>query len=228
MNKRIFSFLLLITILILVLTGCAPKDEYEINDKLDAEISYIEDLILKITNKYAKKEYTEDEKINFDYIKDDVSRINDSWSIMILDLTEINVPNDQILLFSNQLNELIIAIGKKDELEMIDDLTQLYIELIGFKASYTENKNIIKKLEIKKNVLEIFNLVNKTEFNLANEKLDSTIQNYKNLMNDNDYVEENAYNLNKIYILLEEYKNSLWAENVDLIFMKYVNVIENL
>ena len=54
------------------------------------------------------------------------------------------------------------------------------------------------------------------------------IQNYKNLMNDNDYAKENSYNLNKIYILLQEYKNSLITQNYDLISIKYINTIENL
>ena len=228
MKRRNFVFLCILRILIFILTGCSPKEEPKINDKLDAEISYIEDLILKIVNKYAKKEYTEDNKVNFDYIKDDVNRINDSSAILILDLTEINIANEQILNYSNHLNDLIITIGKKDEIKMIDDLSQMYTDILMFKSSYTKNKNEIKKAEIKKEVLDIFNLSNKTEFENANEKIENVIQNYKNLMNDNDYAKENSYNLNKIYILLQEYKNSLITQNYDLISIKYINTIENL
>ena len=226
MKKK--RFIVLCIICILLLTGCAPKEKPKINDKLDAEILYIEDLIFKIANKYAKKEYIQDDKINFDYIKDDVNRINDLWGNLILDLTEVNVSNEEILDFSNKLNDLIISISKKDELKMIDYLSELNTQLIGFKASYTENKNNIKRMEIKNDILEIFNLVNKSEFNLANDKMDATIQVYKSLMNDDDYAKENFYNLKKIYILLEEYKTSLVTENFDLISIKYINTIENL
>ena len=228
MKRRKFVFFCIISILIFILTGCSPKEEPQINDKLNAEISYIEDLIFKITNKYAKKEYIEDDKINFDYIKDDVNRINDSSAMLIVDLTEINISNEEILNFSNHLNDLIITIGEKDETKMINDLSQMYADLLMFKSSYAKNKNEIKKSEIKKEVLDIFNLSNKSEFDTANEKIENVIQNYKNLMNDNDYAKENAYNLNKIYILLEEYKNSLITQNYDLISIKYINTIENL
>ena len=48
------------------------------------------------------------------------------------------------------------------------------------------------------------------------------------LMKDNNYARENKYNLNKIYVLLEEYKNSLETQNYDLIRMKYILVVEEL
>lgn len=228
MNRRFYIFFCFLIIVLLTFTGCSFKEEPKINDKLDVEISYIEDLIFKIINKYAKKEYIEDEKINFDYIKEDVNRINDTWNTLILDLTEVNISNEDILNFSNELNNLIITIGEKDDIKMIDDMSIMYSQLIKFKAQYSENKNLIKKYEVKNNVLQVFNFVNKSEFNLASQQIDYTIASYRNLMNDNDYASEYTYNLNKIYILLEEYKNSIQTQNYDLICIKYINTIENL
>ena len=49
-----FISCIIITIIIIGLTGCTSKQKSNINEKLDAEISYIEDLIIKIANKYAK------------------------------------------------------------------------------------------------------------------------------------------------------------------------------
>lgn len=56
----------------------------------------------------------------------------------------------------------------------------------------------------------------------------NTVETYKGLMNDIHYAEENAYNLNKIYILLEEFNNAIQTENYDLIRMKYIVTVENL
>ena len=228
MKRKKFLFLCIITIIIIGLTGCTSKQKSNINEKLDAEISYIEDLIIKIANKYAKKEYEENNKINFDYIKDDIIRINDSWSRLILDLTEVNTTNEEIFEFSNQLNNLIISVGQEDEKKLIDNLSKIYSQLMNFKSSYTDNKNSIEKNELKKDVFEVFNLINNSKYDEANIQIDSTIKRYRDLMNDNDYVKENSYNLNKIYILLQDLKKSLLTENFDLISIKYINLIENI
>ena len=54
------------------------------------------------------------------------------------------------------------------------------------------------------------------------------VETYKDLMNDIQYAEENAYNLNNIYVLLEEFSNAIQTENYDLIRMKYIVTVENL
>ena len=59
-------------------------------------------------------------------------------------------------------------------------------------------------------------------------EINKTVEDYKNLMNDIGYAEENKYNLNKIYVLLEEYRNAIGGLNYDLVRMKYIVTVENL
>ena len=47
-------------------------------------------------------------------------------------------------------------------------------------------------------------------------------------MSNPSYLEENSYNLNKIYVLLEEYKVSMQTQNYNLVRMKYIITVENL
>lgn len=228
MRKVVFKSVCVGALLLILLTGCGKQEEKNINDKLDAELEYVEDLIFKIANKHAKGEYIEDEEFKWDYLKGDMQKINDSWNTLILDLTEVNVQNQVIIGFSTDLNDLLISVSKENESAMLDKLNDMYAKVILFKESYSQEKNRIEKNKIKNDVLGVYCLVNKNDYQTAKTKATTTVENYKSLMNDIQYAEENAYNLNKIYVLLEEFNNAIQTENYDLIRMKYIVTIENL
>ena len=54
----------------------------------------------------------------------------------------------------------------------------------------------------------------------------ATENKYKEMMDDIDYMKEYKYNLNKVYILLGELKNSIYSEEINLSKMKYINFEE--
>ena len=228
MKKISLVSLCVCCILIFTLTGCQKAQSPDIETKLDAELEYMEDAIFKIANSYAKGEYMEDDEFKWDHVKDDIKKINSSWSTLILDLTEVNVSNQDILGFSNDLDNLLISVSEESETIMLDKLNNMYAKVIIFKEAYSKDKNKIEKNKIKNEVLAIYDLVNKEEYEGAKVKAASTIETYKGLMNDISYAEENAYNLNKIYVLLEEYNNSIQTRNYDLIRMKYIVTVEDL
>ena len=149
MRRVITISICICSILLVTLTGCQKNEEKDINDKLDAELEYEEDLIFKIANKYAKGEYIEDDEIKWDYTKGDIQKINSTWNMLILDLTEVNVSNQDIMDFSNSLNDLLVSINKENEIAMIDELNDMYAKLVIFKQAYSENKNLIEKNKIK-------------------------------------------------------------------------------
>lgn len=228
MKRVIFVSISVCTILLFCLTGCGRQPEKNINDKLNAELEYVEDLIFKIANKHAKGEYVEEDKFKWEDIKEDIQKINNTWNTLILDLTEVNVSNQDIIDFSNDLNDLLISVSKENEVVMLEKLNDMYAKVIVFKESYSENKNQIQKNKIKSEILSIYALINKDDYESAKTKIANTIDTYKSMMNDISYAEENAYNLNKIYVLLEEFSNSIQTENYDLIRMKYIVTVENL
>jgi len=210
-----------------LLTGCSKSEDYTVKNKLDSETKYVEDLIFKIVLKHAKGEYLE-EQINWDYIKGDIQKINSSWSIMLLDLTSVGEDNEKILAYSDDLNNLLLSMANEDEIVMLEKLNSMYEKIVSFRETYSEDKNLIEKNKIKSQVLKSYYLSNKEDYETAKSDLDGTIEKYKELMKDEDYKKENSYNMNKIYILLQEYKNSISIGNLDLIKMKFILTVEDL
>ena len=228
MKRVVFISISVCTVLLFCLTGCGKSSDKNIDDKLNSELEYVEDLIFKIANKHAKGEYLEEEEFKWEYIKGDMQKINNIWNTLILDLTEVNVSNQDIIGFSNDLNDLLISVSKESEVVMLEKLNDMYAKVIVFKQAYSQNKNQIQKNKIKSEVLATYVLINQDDYEEAQAKAISTIETYKSMMNDIQYAEENAYNLNKIYVLLEEFSNAIQTQNYDLIRMKYVVTVENL
>ena len=228
MKRTLIISVVVCIILLLTLTGCRAEESKTINDKLDLELNYVEDLIFKIANKNAKGEYLKDDKINWEDIKSDILKINDSWSTLVLDLTEVNVSNENIISFSNDLNDLMISVSDEDEITMLDKINKMYSELIIYKQSYSDYNNEIEKKKIKNGMLSVYVLVNKNDYEGAKKEIANLIEKYKSLMDDTNYAEENKYHLNKIYVLLEEYNNAIQTQNFDLIRMKYISAVEEI
>ena len=51
---------------------------------------------------------------------------------------------------------------------------------------------------------------------------------YKEMSDNLEYMKENSYNLNKVYILVEEFKNAVDLEELELAKIKYINFIEKI
>lgn len=195
---------------------------------MNSELAYVEDLIFKIAIKHAKGEYEEDGEFKWEYVKGDVASLNDCWNNIVLDLTSVDVPNNDILEYSNKLNDLIIAVSEENQSKMLDDLNGMYLKIIAFEETYSDDKNAIKKDKVKSGILSTYDLVNQENFSEAKIQVISLVEKYKEYMDNDEYVKENAYNLNQVYVLLEEYSASIDSKNIDLIRMKYIVAVEAL
>ena len=160
MRKIVITSLCLL-VMLFSLTGCQNKSEKGINDKLDSELRYFENLMFKIANKHAKGEYIEDDKINWDDIKNEVGKINSSWNNLVLDLTVVKVQNQDIVEFSNYLNDAMLSVKNKNEVILLNKINAMYEKIVVFRQAYSNNQNENEKKKLKSNILKIYTLANR-------------------------------------------------------------------
>lgn len=231
MRKYIKNLLFLIFVLI-ILTGCSlseEKNEEELmKEKTNTELQFVEDAIFNITNKYAKGEYIKDDELDWDSILEDEKKINEVLETIILDLAEINISQENLVLFSNELNNLLTITLQQNEGELLLRTQSLYDLVPKFLNEFLDDKNIIKDKELKSIVLLGFAYANIENWEQAKATLQLAMDKYNNLMNDVDYIQARTYSLNKVYVLLGEVKNAAEVENLDLFKLKFVNFIEKM
>ncbi len=231
MRKTFFIKYILFTIIMLfILTGCSinNQEKQTIEDKVDEEINFIENKVFTLSNKYAKKEYEIEDETAWDNISKEVMEMNISIDTIIQDLSELNISNEDILALRNEINSVIISSGNKDEYNLFQRLSYLYSLLPNYLEKYSDKKNEIDRMKLKGLVLSSFVKANFLEWAGAKETITLAEAKYNEMMNNVDYMREHSHDLNKIYVLLEELKNAIELQEVELVRVKYINFIEKI
>lgn len=229
--RKLSLYILIITLILVTFTGCSKinDEEKNIQDKTNEEIDFLEDKILTVVNRYAEKQYNLQEGgINWEVIEKDIESINISLDTIILDLSEVQISNNDLVNFSNELANLNIAVSSKDEYQFMQRCSYLYSLLPTYLEKYSEDKNKINIMKLKSLMVSSFVQSNFFDWENAKATIVLAENKYKEMMDDVDYMEEYSYNLNKVYVLLQEMKNAINLEEADLSRIKYINFISKI
>ena len=228
--KKICIFTCLISISF-TMVGCdfENSEEKTIKNKTSEEMSYLENRILTILNKYAKNEYGNEDDLNWDAINENVIELNNVLDTIILDFSESEISNEDIIKFRDGVNNLIIATSQKDINLVIAQASELYSYLPNYLEKIGENnKNKVNIMKLKSFVITSFSYAKQLDWENAKQAIEMADNKYKEMTDDVDYMKEYSYNLNKVYILLGELKNVINVEELELTKMKYINFIEKI
>lgn len=119
---------------ILFLCGCEINGEEtsSAEDKISEEINYIEDKILTFYSMYAKEEYGDVDNLNWDLIEENVIDLNGVLDTVILDMSEVEISNEDIIVFKDGVNRLSIATSNKDINAVMEEYRLLYSVLSSY------------------------------------------------------------------------------------------------
>lgn len=81
-------------------------------------------------------------------------------------------------------------------------------------------------MKLKSLILSSFVQANFLDWSTAKETVRLAESKYNEMMNNVDYMREYSHNLNRIYVLLEEFKNAVELEELELTKVKFINFIE--
>lgn len=226
MRKIIIIFMMSIIYLFL-LTGCdenLTEDEI-IKEKISTELEFIENTTNLIIEKYLSDDYLENGEINWEKIQMDFKEVSNSSSIIILDLTSLQIENNNILEFENKINEINLAIENKSELEFLRASKDFYKQIFNYLNTILPDNNILyKEIEVKSYLLESLYYCMIDEYDFGFNSIETAENLYNNLMNDVDYLRENSYKVNRVYIVIQEMKLSVQNKEKENVISKYINI----
>lgn len=231
MIKKIknYTYIILIIFSIISLTGCElTQEEKTIKNKTDEEIEYLENQIITIVNKYVKREYEKDGELVWEDINTDVFRITNIMDTLMLDLSEYEISKEDMLTFRNEVNNLSLAVSNIDEYNLIEECSFLYSLLPNYLEKYSDDINKINIMKLKSLVLSSYVAANLDDWEGAKNAIGLAETKYNEMSNDVEYMKEYSFNLNKIYILLQEVKNAIELNEIELCKVKYLNFIEKI
>lgn len=168
------------------------------------------------------------EEIDWDNITSEIELMNTSWSITMLDLTNANVSNDDILTFANTLNQTIIGVKNEDKATTLSNLTSLYSYVPKFLTAISADKHVQSIENTKYYVLACYTSISEDDWVTASTNISSAENSFLSILNDTEYSKNREYKINKTYMLIKDMQNALTNKDKELSFLKYKNLLESL
>lgn len=224
MHKKIFSFISILFILI-SLTACNRGEKYSIQDKITEEIKYIENGMIGIIEEIS---ISDSNNIDFDKLMGDTRKIEEASNRMMVDLASQNIDNKEITNFSDGINKMIIEASNQDEIRYLVELNNVFSLFPNFVAKISSDSENIFERRLKYYTVSSYISFLIGDKDLSKTQIYTLEKEYLDKQKDIKYVEEHKYNINKIYLLIEELKKAIENDNSELVKEKYLLLINEI
>lgn len=170
----------------------------------------------------------EGQSIDWENIKSNIEAIHSTWATLTIDLHSLNVNSQDILNFSNTLDQVTISAKQEDKVATLNNLASLYAFFPSYINQISDDNKKINIEYTKASVLNSYAFVEQNKWEDMKAQLLNAINYFTNVLNTVNEDIENQNNMSKVYVLLNELNNSINIKDKDLYLIKYRNVMEEL
>lgn len=168
-----------------------------------------------------------DTSIDWDYIKNTTENLYATWTNIMVDLHSVNIKNDDILNFSNNLDILIVNVQNESKLQTLNTLAILYAFIPKYIEQYSKDTEKINIAYTESYLVNAYALLEESRWEDMKSQINKAQEHYNiiiNSVNDNN----NQNKLSKAYVLLNETNNAINLKDKKLYYIKYINLMEAL
>ncbi len=166
-------------------------------------------------------------EIDWNKLENEISNLYKTWSEIIIDFNKVNNNNENILKFSNDLDETTKYIKNKDKVNSLSLVAKLYSYIPQFMELYEKDSRKIAFIQTKTNIVRAYSIIEQEKWEEIKKEIASSINNFNAILNDVSN-NKNQYNVNKVYVLLNEFNNSIDTNDKEILYIKYKNLIQEI
>ena len=166
--------------------------------------------------------------IDFDKLMGDTRKIEEASNRMMVDLASQNIDNKEITNFSDGINKMIIEASNQDEIRYLVELNNVFSLFPNFVAKISSDSENIFERRLKYYTVSSYISFLIGDKDLSKTQIYTLEKEYLDKQKDIKYVEEHKYNINKIYLLIEELKKAIENDNSELVKEKYLLLINEI
>ena len=168
------------------------------------------------------------EDINWNLMRSDMEELNNSWSIVMLDLNNSNVSDNDIIDFGSTLNDCIISINSEDKASSLTNLSNLYSFVPRFLSGISAEKHLQDLKTTKNHIFNAYVAATNEDWNSVSTSLIDAENSYANILSNIEYSKDKEYKINKTYLLIKELQNTISLQDKSVFLLKYKTLIESL
>ena len=171
---------------------------------------------------------TEERSIDWDSVKIEVENLYTSLPTITLDLYQMNIEQSDILNFNNEIDNLTVAIKEESKEKTLNELVKVYGYILNFVKKVEDDQMKITEIETKQNIFNAYSKLDSGDWAAIGQNVQSAVDLFSKLLTDVTLSQENQYLSNKIYIMLNELKNAVDKQDLDIFLIKYEKLLEEL
>lgn len=171
---------------------------------------------------------TNNEEINWDYVKNEVELLYTSIPTITLDMYQLQINKDDILNFNQELDNLAIVAKDENKEETLAELTKMYEYIPKFYESTADETWYKTVADTKVNIFKAYSKLDNQDWTEIENDVKNAINEYAKLMSETNINEQKQYSINKCYIMINELQNAVNSQDVSVFLMKYKNLIEEI
>ncbi len=167
--------------------------------------------------------------IDWNELQNQAENLYKSWTTITLDLNTMNVTSEDILAYNTNLDNLMISLKEKNKVNSAICLANMY-SLIPKYTNEISNDTAKSKLEnVKSNIIFAYSIVETNRWDDVLKLLGQAETDLTELMTMKENLSTiRKSKINKAYVLLKELIKSSNDKNVDIFYLKYINLMEEL
>ncbi len=181
--------------------------------------------------KYEMKQagvLTRDFNIDWENLKNEVEMLYPTITSLTIDLYKINVNKDKISSFNSKYDNLMKNIKEENKEETLNTLSKLYDHLPNFVENATDDENKKVVIKTKNNIFKAYSILEKDEWDEISDNINSANQEFTKLLTTTQKNDKKQYIINKIYIQINELKNTAEIKDKEIFLIKYKNLLEEI
>ena len=167
--------------------------------------------------------------IDWNELQNQAENLYKSWTTITLDLNTMNVTSEDILAYNTNLDNLIVSLKEKNKVNSAICLANMY-SLIPKYTNEISSDTAKSKLEsVKSNIIFAYSIVETNKWDDVLKLLGQAETDLTELMTMKENLSTiRKSKINKAYVLLKELIKSSNDKNVDIFYLKYINLMEEL
>ena len=172
---------------------------------------------------------TEDkDKVDWQSIRERVENMYTSWTTILIDLTTLNANKDNLLKYNQLMDTMIKNLEAKKKEECLKNGADLYSLLVTYIQDISGDSNLISLYKVKSNILYAYSRVDAQDWDSVNNYIQTAINEFGNIMNNQVNNINNIDSINKAYVLINELKEDAVNKTGSIFYINYKNLMQEL
>lgn len=168
------------------------------------------------------------DEIDWNTIKSEIELMYSTWNSILLDLYNLDIENENILGFSQELDNVVLAAKLEDKQKTLETLANIYSYLPKYMDKISTEESAKNILQTKANVMKAYALIEQENWDEVQNQINLADNAYAKVTNDVQYIENKQGEVSKVYVLIKELKNSINVKDKDIFYIKYKNLMNSI